>query len=459
MHLHILGICGTFMAGIAQLARELGHRVTGSDTGVYPPMSDFLTAAGIGLRAGWDPDHLNPRPDLVVIGNALSRGNPLVEATLAARIPYTSGPAWLAREVLGSRHVLAVSGTHGKTTTTSLLAYLLDATGFAPGFLVGGIPENFGVPARLGGGQLFVIEADEYDTAFFDKRSKFIHYQPSTLIMNNVEFDHADIFPDLSAIENQFHHLVRTVPGNGRIFWNADDPHIPDILARGCWTPGQTFGRAAGADWRIEASDSGDWQLRIPESAGPLAMDTPLLGEHNAMNAAAAIAAASHVGLSPVRALSALPGFRNVKRRLEVLGTVAGVTVFDDFAHHPTAISATLKALRKAVGNARILAVLEPRSNTMRLGVHAAVLADSLASADAVVLHAPPTLGWDASSAIAPLGARATVTHDDTSLLQATLRAATPGTQVLIMSNGAFGGLHQRLLSALNERRGPSNEQ
>lgn len=456
MHLHILGICGTFMAGIAQLARELGHRVTGSDAGVYPPMSDFLTAAGITLHAGWDPAHLQPRPDLVIIGNALSRGNPLVEAVLAAQIPYTSGPAWLAREVLQSRHVLAISGTHGKTTTTSLLAYLLDATGFAPGFLVGGIPENFGVPARLGGGRLFVIEADEYDTAFFDKRSKFIHYQPSTLLINNVEFDHADIFPDLAAIQTQFHHLVRTVPGNGRILWNVDDTNIPDILARGCWTPQQTFGKTAGADWRVQETSAG-WQIRVPETLTSCAMDTPLLGEHNAMNAVAAIAAATHAGLSPARALSVLPGFRNVKRRLEVLATVADVTVYDDFAHHPTAIAATLQALRKAVGNARILAVLEPRSNTMRMGVHTAALANSLASADAVVLHAPPGLSWDADAVLAGLGPRAVVTHDDASLLQATLAAATPGTRVLIMSNGAFGGLHKRLLEAL-ERRGPAHE-
>ena len=454
MHLHILGICGTFMAGIAQLARELGHRVTGSDAGVYPPMSDFLTGSGITLYAGWDPAHLEPRPDLVIIGNALSRGNPLVEATLNARIPYTSGPAWLAREVLSSRHVLAVSGTHGKTTTTSLLAYFLDATGFAPGFLVGGIPENFGVPARLGGGNLFVIEADEYDTAFFDKRSKFIHYQPSTLVINNVEFDHADIFQDLAAIETQFHHLVRTVPGNGRILFNAEDPNIPRILSRGCWSGCQRFGRGPEADWRISAHSAADWQISIPGQSTTLVMDTPLLGEHNALNAAAAIAAASHVGLSPADAMSVLPGFLSVKRRLENLGTVDGVTVYDDFAHHPTAIAATLRALRRLVGDQRILAVLEPRSNTMRMGVHAGTLADSLATADAVVLHAPPSLGWDAGAAVAVLGSRAVVTHDEESLLKATLDASVPGTRVLIMSNGAFGGLHRKLLAALDARGG-----
>ncbi|MBM4228683.1 MAG: UDP-N-acetylmuramate:L-alanyl-gamma-D-glutamyl-meso-diaminopimelate ligase [Gammaproteobacteria bacterium] len=459
MHIHIAGICGTFMAGVAQLARELGHRVSGSDANVYPPMSDFLQAAGIPIRHGWDPAHLADRPDLVVIGNALSRGNPLVEAVLDAHIPYTSGPAWLAQEVLQTRHVLAVAGTHGKTTTSSMLAHLLEAGGLSPGFLIGGIPGNFGVPARRGQGRYFVIEADEYDSAFFDKRSKFVHYRPDTLVINNLEFDHADIFPDLTTIQTQFHHLVRTVPSRGRILWNADEAHIPPVLARGLWSESQRFGTAEDADWRLlEQGEPAQRSLRIPEAtvsgSRTLTLPDAAPGRHNALNAIAAIAAASHAGVPPDVACAALARFRNTRRRLEVVGEAGGVTIIDDFAHHPTAIAATLAALRERVGAAPIIAVLEPRSNTMRMGVHKDSLGPSLTVADEVLLLMPPGLDWDTTALEAALAGRGALCSNLDLLLDALLERCRPGAHVIIMSNGDFGGIHQRLLQRLSARGG-----
>ena len=451
MHLHVLGICGTFMAGLAHLARELGHTVSGSDLNVYPPMSDFLAATEIEVRLGWDLSHLTPRPDLVIIGNALSRGNPLIEEILDQRIPYTSGPAWLAEHVLRGRHVLAVAGTHGKTTTTSLLAWILEVCGRAPGFLLGGIPENFAQPARLGGGRYFVIEADEYDTAFFDKRSKFIHYGPATVILNNLEFDHADIFKDLAAIQTQFQHLIRTVPRRGVVVWNRDDHALEATLAQGLWSRQVTFGEAAEADWKLTRSATEvlpRYTVTTPDSAA-IPLQSPLPGRHNALNVLAALAAAAQLGIPIADSLEAVKTFKNVKRRLQILGAVDGVTVYDDFAHHPTAIAATVSALREQVGAAQIVAVLESRSNTMRMGVHQHAIAPALAAADVALLYAPPNLGWDVSVATAALGSRATAHATLEDLLLATRRAATPGSHVLVMSNGDFGGFQRRLLAEL----------
>ncbi|HEX7129918.1 MAG TPA: UDP-N-acetylmuramate:L-alanyl-gamma-D-glutamyl-meso-diaminopimelate ligase, partial [Rhodanobacteraceae bacterium] len=416
MRIHILGICGTFMGGIAALARELGHEVTGSDANVYPPMSDQLRALGIALQEGYAPEHLQPAPDLVIVGNALSRGNPAIEYMLDARLPYVSGPQWLGENVLRTRTVLAVAGTHGKTTTTSLLAHLLESAGKDPGFLVGGVPGNFGVSARIGKrgqvhfsgfsqaggvepknepGPFFVIEADEYDTAFFDKRSKFVHYRPSIAILNNLEYDHADIFPDVAAIQRQFHHLVRIVPGNGRLIVNAEDERLREVLAMGCWTPVETFGIESG-DWRarlLEADGSAFEVTRSGERIGEVRWS--LLGRHNVMNALAALAAANASGVPAESVLSAFGAFANVKRRMEVVGDANGVRVYDDFAHHPTAIATTLAGLRAKVGSARILVGMEPRSNSMRAGAHAAELAPSLRDADAVVFLARPELKWN----------------------------------------------------------------
>ena len=452
MHLHILGICGTFMGGIALLARALGHTVSGSDAQVYPPMSTQLAAAGITLHEGYDPQALQPAPDVVVIGNAMARGNPAVEYVLNNGLPYCSGPAWLAEHVLADRWVLAVAGTHGKTTTTSLLAWILEEAGLNPGFLVGGVPENFGISARLGEKPFFVVEADEYDTAFFDKRSKFVHYHPRTALLNNLEYDHADIFPDLGAIQRQFHHLVRTVPGNGLILAPTQDTALNEVLAQGCWTPVELFdSTAAGnAGWgaRLLTPDGSRFEVWWNgQSLGTVTWS--LIGQHNVHNALGAIAAARHAGVPPAVALAALPTFRNVKRRLEQRGQVAGVTVFDDFAHHPTAVAATLGALRAKVGQARILAVLEPRSNTMRLGVHKDTLGLSLIQADEVFLYAPPDLGWDLSSVTQQLAGRSQVHLKLDELVAALVTAANPGDNILVMSNGGFGGLHQKLLTAL----------
>jgi UDP-N-acetylmuramate: L-alanyl-gamma-D-glutamyl-meso-diaminopimelate ligase len=453
MHVHILGICGTFMGGIAAIARAAGHRVTGSDRNVYPPMSTQLEALGIGLIEGYDAAQLDPRPDEVVVGNVMSRGVPVIEALLESGIPYTSGPEWLARNVLRDRWVLAVAGTHGKTTTTSMLAWILEDAGLSPGFLIGGVPANFPVSARLGELPFFVIEADEYDTAFFDKRAKFVHYRPRTAILNNLEFDHADIYPDLAAIERQVHHLVRTVPAGGRLVVNAADANLQRVLQMGCWSEREGFasGGAGGAKWSARLTGGGDGSsFTVLDDGGARGeVRWPLLGTHNVDNALAAIAAARHAGVPVERAIDALGRFAGVKRRMELRGTVAGVSVYDDFAHHPTAIATTLDGLRRRVGGRRIVAVLEPRSNTMRMGVHADTLGHSLAAADDVWIYAPADLGWDAQAAVAPLGARAHVATDMAGLLQGLLRGLRDGDQVLIMSNGGFGGLHAKLLDAL----------
>ena len=456
MRLHILGICGTFMGGVAALARELGHAVEGSDANVYPPMSTQLEALGIGLMSGYAAEHLQPgpdhaRPDLVVVGNAMTRGNPAVEYMLDARLRYISGPQWLGETVLAERDVLAVAGTHGKTTTTSLLAHLLESAGLAPGFLVGGVPGNFGVSARLGQGKPFVIEADEYDTAFFDKRSKFVHYHPRIAILNNLEYDHADIFPDVAAIQRQFHHLVRTVPGNGRLIVNAHDERLAEVLAMGCWTPVETFGIGRG-DWRatlVEADGSVFAVHRAGERIGEVRWS--LLGNHSVMNALAALAAAAAAGADPQALLPAFAGFESVKRRMELVGEVNGVRVYDDFAHHPTAIATTLAGLRAKVGEARILVALEPRSNSMRQGAHAEALAPSLADADAVVFLHRPELSWDAGRVTAALGGRGTTAPTVDALIAALRAQARPGDQVIFMSNGGFEAAPRRFVESLRQ--------
>jgi UDP-N-acetylmuramate: L-alanyl-gamma-D-glutamyl-meso-diaminopimelate ligase len=450
MHIHILGICGTFMAGIARLARELGMTVTGSDAHVYPPMSEQLAALGIDVSSGYAPGHLKPAPDCVVIGNAMTRGNPAVEHVLDEGLPFTSGPAWLAEHVLRGRWVLAVSGTHGKTTTTSMLAWILECAGREPGFLVGGVPENFAVSARMGK-DLFVVEADEYDSAFFDKRSKFVHYLPRTLIINNLEFDHADIFDDLAAIRRQFHHLVRTVPASGRILRPHPDAEIDRLMAMGCWTPVQTFNTGeAQAEWRARLSAADGTAFQV-EHAGSIvaAVRWDLLGRHNVGNALAAVAAAEHVGVDPDEACAALETFRNVKRRMEVRGRVGGITVYDDFAHHPTAIRATLDALRAHVGRERILAVLDPASNTMRSGAHRETLGPALAPADSAWIHRSPAIEWDIGALDKGAGGTLTVVDDIDALVAAVCGHTRKGDHVVVMSNSGFSGFHQRLLSAL----------
>jgi UDP-N-acetylmuramate: L-alanyl-gamma-D-glutamyl-meso-diaminopimelate ligase len=455
MRVHILGICGTFMAGVALLARAAGHDVSGCDANVYPPMSDQLAEAGIALREGYEPDQLAEfRPDAVVVGNVMSRGRPIVEAMLDRDLPYTSGPEWLADHVLRDRHVLAVAGTHGKTSTSSLLAWILEDAGLEPGFLIGGIPANFGRSARLGRAPFFVVEADEYDTAFFDKRSKFVHYRPRTLILNNLEFDHADIFPDLAAIQRQFHHLLRTVPGAGLIVANGTDAHLAEVLAMGCWTPVEKFGVGDWEAWVI-AADGSVFDVRHQGALLGRA-EWAQLGPHSVLNALAALAAARHAGVPPARAIAALGRFQGVKRRLEARGAVDGVTVYDDFAHHPTAIATTLAGLRARAGDRPIIAVLEPRSNTMKLGVFKDSLAPALAAADAVVLYQAPDLGWDLGAVSAALGPRGQVCHSLDATLDAIQARVKPGTQVLIMSNGGFGGIHERLLDRLRATAAPA---
>jgi UDP-N-acetylmuramate: L-alanyl-gamma-D-glutamyl-meso-diaminopimelate ligase len=452
MHIHILGICGTFMGGVAALAREAGHRVTGCDANVYPPMSDQLRALDIELIEGYGADQLALAPDLFVIGNVIVRGNPLMEAILDAGLPYTSGPQWLAENVLQGRHVLAVAGTHGKTSTTSMLAWILEQADLAPGFLVGGVPLNFGVSARLGKvapGSPFVIEADEYDTAFFDKRSKFVHYRPRTAILNNLEFDHADIFDDLAAIERQFHHLVRTVPSRGRVVVNGLEESLARVLHAGCWSEVRSFG-AAVSDFTARGEPH---SFAVLEHGQPVAqVDWGLAGVHNQLNALAAIAAAAHVGVAPAAAAAALGRFENVKRRLEVRGSVNGITVYDDFAHHPTAIRTTLDGLRRRLGRGpRILAVFEPRSNTMKLGAMKAQLPWSLEDADLAFCHGGQ-LGWDAGEALAPMGGKAQVAGTIDALLAQVLAAVRPGDHILCMSNGGFGGIHAKLLESLQKK-------
>ena len=448
MHIHILGICGTFMGGLAALAREAGHRVTGCDAGVYPPMSDQLRSLGIDLIEGWGADQLKLAPDLFVVGNVVSRGNELMEAILDAGLPYTSGPQWLAENVLQGRHVLAVAGTHGKTSTTSMLAWVLERAGVQPGFLVGGVPQNFGVSARLGQGRPFVIEADEYDTAFFDKRSKFVHYRPRTAVLNNLEFDHADIFADLGAIETQFHHLVRTVPAQGRLVVNAREESLQRVLARGCWSEVVRFGARKETPGALRARGEPHVFDVLRGSLKIAHVEWPLLGEHNQLNALAAIAAAEHVGVAPEVAAKALASFQNVRRRMELRGESGGVKVYDDFAHHPTAIRTTVNGLRRKVGLDRILEVLEPRSNTMKLGTMKAQLPWSLEEADLSFCY-QGNLGWDAREALAPMGDKAIVCDTIDALVTAVRRTAKPGDHVLCMSNGGFGGVHDKLLVAL----------
>ncbi|MFT3790548.1 MAG: UDP-N-acetylmuramate:L-alanyl-gamma-D-glutamyl-meso-diaminopimelate ligase [Rudaea sp.] len=449
MRIHILGIAGTFMGGVAALARELGHEVEGSDANIYPPMSDQLAALGIALKQGYRAEHLQPHPDLVIVGNALSRGNPAVEYLLNARLPYVSGPQWIGDNLLRARRVFAVAGTHGKTTTTAMLAWILDASGRAPGFLVGGVPENFGVSARLGVGADFVIEADEYDTAFFDKRSKFVHYHAQIAILNNLEFDHADIFPDVAAIERQFHHLVRTVPGNGRLIVNAEDGRLAEVLAMGAWSPVTTFGIGQG-DWRARliAADGSEFAvLRDGEELGVVRW--PLIGRHNVTNALAALAAADAGGADIAGAIAALADFRSAKRRLELIGAANGIKVYDDFAHHPTAIATTLAGLRAKVGGARILVGTEPRSNSMRLGSHADELAPSLADADAVVFLQRAELPWDAHRVTRALGGRGRTAATVDALIAALREQAQPGDHVVFMSNGGFENAPRRFVAAL----------
>lgn len=438
------------MGGLALLARELGYRVSGSDANVYPPMSIQLEAQGITLCEGYEPSHLDPAPDLVVVGNALSRGNPAVEYVLAQGLAYTSGPQWLAEHVLASRWVLGVAGTHGKTSTASILAWLLEANGLRPGFMIGGIPANFGVSARLGDTPFFVVEADEYDTAFFDKRSKFVHYRPRTLILNNLEFDHADIFPDLEAIKVQFHHLIRTVPGNGLIISNQDDVNLPKVLQRGCWTEVEKFGHAEGTGWsaRSLAEDNHCFEVYFNQVLQGT-VDWPLIGEHNMLNALAAIAAARHAGVPAELAIESLSGFSGIKRRMEVRGKVNGVTVYDDFAHHPTAIATTLAGLRKSVGTAPILAVLEPRSNTMRMGIHADELAKALQLADRVMIYKPDGIEWDMTAIVDSLNGKAQQFDTTAAIIDAVVHQASEGSHVLVMSNGGFEEIHMRLLDAL----------
>ena len=456
MHIHILGICGTFMGGIAALARASGHRVTGSDQNVYPPMSDQLAALGIELIQGYDPQQLQLRPDIVVIGNVMSRGNPLIEAVLDSAIAYTSGPQWLAQHVLASRWVLAVAGTHGKTTTSSILAWILEYAGLEPGFLIGGVPGNFNATAKLGKGTHFVVEADEYDTAFFDKRAKFVHYRPRTAILNNLEHDHADIYPDVQAIQWQFHQLLRMVPRRGLVVSNGADANLEEVLRQGCWTPLQRFSATATeqSDWSAEVVPGSDYSrfhiLHGGQRWGEV--EWSMLGRHNMENALAACAAASNAGVAPHVAMEALKQFRGVRRRMEVRGVVNGITVYDDFAHHPTAVASTLDGLRRKIGSARLIAVLEPRSNTMKLGSHREAIAQSLLAADKTWLYQPAEVKWDLAGAVATLGDKAQISSSIEGLVNSLAGEARPGDHVLIMSNGGFGGIHSRLLDALRSR-------
>ena len=455
MHIHILGICGTFMGGIAALAKADGHKVTGCDANVYPPMSTQLEAQGIELIEGFSPEQIKLNPDIYVIGNVVTRGNPLMEEILNQGLSYISGPQWLAENVLQGKWVLAVAGTHGKTTTSSMLAWILEFAGLAPGFLIGGVPENFGVSARLPGkptqdekskSPFFVIEADEYDTAFFDKRSKFVHYHPRTAVLNNLEFDHADIFEDLAAIEKQFHHLVRTVPQKGLIVSNGKELSLQRVINKGCWTPVETFGDMT--HWQ-SSNVSGDGSFDVlyqGKVQGRISWE--LLGEHNRMNALASIAAARHVGVPVTQSISALSTFKNVKRRMEIRGVVNNITVYDDFAHHPTAIETTVAGLRAKVGTSRILAVLEPRSNTMKLGVMKDALPLSLKDADLVFCYGA-NLGWDAAQALQPIASKAQTYDSIDNLVAAIAKIAKAGDHILVMSNGGFGGIHQKIIDGL----------
>ena len=448
MHIHILGICGTFMGGLALLARERGFDVSGSDANVYPPMSDQLAAAGIDVMQGYLPEHLQPAPDMVVMGNAMSRGNPAVEYVLNRNLPYISGPQWLAENILLNRWVLAVSGTHGKTTTSSMLAWILEYAGMQPGFLIGGVPGNFGQSAAIGNTPFFVIEADEYDTAFFDKRSKFIHYHPRTLVINNLEFDHADIFADLAAIQTQFHHLIRTVPAEGLVITPHAIPAIEQTLERGCWTPRQTLNDVQ-ADWQLAETAEDGHSFTVQHNQNTREVDWSLLGQHNVNNALAAIAAAHHVGVTVEHACEALNQFKGVKRRLELRGERRGIKVYDDFAHHPTAIASTLQGLRANVGQQRLIAVLEPRSNTMKMGVHEHTLAASLNTADKVILYQDPNLTWSLDNIQQQLGDSSVLLRNIDDVVEQLVSQSKAGDHIVVMSNGAFGGIHQKILDAL----------
>ena len=452
MKLHILGIAGTFMGGVAALARELGHEVEGSDQAVYPPMSTQLEQLGIALRQGYLPGNISGDCDTVVIGNALSRGNPAVEAVLDSGRPYTSGAEWLRDRVLPGRDVLAVAGTHGKTTTTTILAFLLDAAGRDPGFLIGGVAGDFGVSARVGAGREFVVEADEYDTAFFDKRSKFVHYRPLVAILNNLEYDHADIFPDVAAIQRQFHHLVRTVPGRGRLIVNGHDTHLRQVLEMGCWTPIERFGFDAGFEWQARKLREDGGAFEVVHGGQVLGtVEWPLLGDHNVLNGLAALAACAAVGVDVTGVLPALADFRGVKRRMELLGQARGVSVYDDFAHHPTAIATTLAGLRARVGATRIVVAMEPRSNSMRLGAHADALAPSLDGADVVLFLARPELPWDAAKVVSAVRGEARAVADADALLEALAARVRQGDHVVFMSNGGFDGAPHRFLAQLRQ--------
>ncbi|GAC15528.1 UDP-N-acetylmuramate:L-alanyl-gamma-D-glutamyl-meso-diaminopimelate ligase [Aliiglaciecola lipolytica] len=448
MHIHILGICGTFMGGIAAIAKSMGHHVSGSDTNVYPPMSTQLESLGITLTQGFDPSQLDPEPDVVIIGNAMSRGNPCVETVLNRNLNYISGPQWLSENVLKQRWVIAASGTHGKTSTASMVAWILEYAGLQPGFLIGGVPENFSISARLGESPFFVIEADEYDSAFFDKRSKFVHYHPRTLILNNLEFDHADIFEDLAAIQKQFHHLIRILPSTGLALAPADDVNIEQVLGKGCWSPVQYI----GSDWQAknQTADGSEFDVFLQqENLGRVRWS--LIGQHNIHNAIMAIAAARHAGVKPDVAIQALAEFVNAKRRMETRGVVNNITVYDDFAHHPTAIATTLEGLRNRVKSARIFAVLEPRSATMKMGVHQTTLAKSWSKADQVLLFQPENLDWSLSQLSAESDVPTRVYDSVDDIVEALVKAAKPGDHILVMSNGGFGGIHARLLEQLAE--------
>ncbi len=456
MKIHILGICGTFMGGIALLAKESGIQVSGSDENVYPPMSTLLESQGIEVISGFDPAHIKKDVDQIVIGNVMTRGMTVVEHVLNHNLDYTSGPQWLYENILKERWVLAVSGTHGKTTSASILAWILEYAGLKPGFLIGGVPENFGVSARLGESPFFVVEADEYDTAFFDKRSKFVHYHPRTLILNNLEYDHADIFPDIEAIKTQFHHLMRMLPGEGLAIANANEKNIQDVLDRGCWTPVEYFSatqKSKHPGWKAHyiKPDGSEFEV-ILDNKTLGRVKWALLGEHNVSNALAAIAAARHVGVPPAHSIAALGEFKGIKRRMELRGEVSGIRVYDDFAHHPTAIETTLKGLRQNVGEQKIIAILEPRSNTMRLGIHKESLAKSLQIADQVVLFQPENLDWDMQPVLHKLGDKATLHSNIDELVSGVVANTKQGDQLLVMSNGGFGAIHNKLLDALAAR-------
>lgn len=446
MHIHILGICGTFMGSLAQLAKSLGYRVTGSDQHVYPPMSTQLENAGIEITEGFSVEQLQPAPDLVVIGNALSRGNEAVEYVLNRQIPYLSGPQWLAQYVLKNKWVMAVAGTHGKTTTSSMLAWVLEDCGFKPGFLIGGVPANFGVSARLGESDFFVVEADEYDSAFFDKRSKFVHYQGRTVILNNLEFDHADIFDDISDIQRQFHHLIRTIPSDGQIIYSNQEPYLQETLEMGCWTPTAVLGE----DWQVDMLDDAGSEFNVlfkGQNVGTVRWQQT--GQHNVMNALATIAAAYHVGILPKDSIQALNTFKGVKRRMEVIAQHNGITVFDDFAHHPTAIKSTLAGVKNSHQYQRVWAVIEPRSNTMRMGVHQSALPDSVADADRVIWFQPRGMNWQLESVTAKSGGKACLFEEIEAIIAHLLKEAKPGDAIVLMSNGGFQGIHGRLAKAL----------